>query len=78
MINPFGEDDDDFDMNWIIDRNMQISYIAVDELYGTYPKLEKDIYWDEASPAFLPYTKSALSSIKKPFIGSTADIRYIF
>lgn len=45
LINPFGEDDDDFQTNWIIDRNLKVSYLVVDDLYGQTPTMKKDLYW---------------------------------
>jgi len=30
LLNPFGEDDEDFQINYLIDRNVQVSFIECD------------------------------------------------
>lgn len=27
LVNPFGEDDDDFELNWLLDRNLQVNFV---------------------------------------------------
>jgi len=74
LLNPFGEDDDDFETNFLIDRNLQVSYLIVDEMHEEHPKLIQDKFWDECVPSQLPYTKAAEDFIIDVPMGSTAEI----
>lgn len=62
LINPFGDDDDDFEVNWMVDRNLQVSYLIVDEMHHDHPELVRDQYWDEVFPQELPYTAAAAAA----------------
>ncbi|XP_023675470.2 bestrophin-2 [Paramormyrops kingsleyae] len=73
LINPFGEDDDDFETNWLVDRNLQVSLLSVDEMYDSVPVLEKDKYWNESEPQ-APYTTASAEHRKPSFMGSALDI----
>ncbi|KAL0271012.1 UNVERIFIED_CONTAM: hypothetical protein PYX00_008258 [Menopon gallinae] len=74
LINPFGEDDDDFEVNWLVDRNLQVSYLIVDEMHHEHPELIKDQYWDEVFPTELPYTIASEPFREKHPQPSTANI----
>ena len=56
LLNPFGDDDEDFQINYLIDRNLQVSYMIVDDAdrdieMGADPFLEAGI----DIPKELPY-----------------------
>lgn len=74
LINPFGEDDDDFEVNWMIDRNLQVSYLIVDEMHHDHPELLKDQYWDSVLTTELPYTVASMNNREEPPAASTANI----
>ncbi|XP_062560079.1 bestrophin-4-like isoform X2 [Armigeres subalbatus] len=74
LINPFGEDDDDFEVNWMIDRNVQVSYLIVDEMHHEHPTLVKDQYWDEGFPVELPHTVASAVIKEEPPAPSTDNI----
>ncbi|XP_051548653.1 bestrophin-1-like [Myxocyprinus asiaticus] len=73
LINPFGEDDDDFETNWLVDRNLQVSLLSVDEMYDLVPLVERDKYWNESEPQ-PPYTAASAEHRKPSYMGSALDI----
>ena len=44
MLNPFGEDDNDIDVNYIIDRNLSTSFLIVNGNSGDFPGYPIDTY----------------------------------
>jgi hypothetical protein len=46
MVNPFGDDDDDLELNTMLDRNIALGLLIVDEMHAEHPELIKDDYWD--------------------------------
>ena len=49
LYNPFGEDDEDFELNEILDRHFKVAMDLVDDNEDP-PELKKDIYWNENHP----------------------------
>ncbi|GMT14821.1 hypothetical protein PFISCL1PPCAC_6118, partial [Pristionchus fissidentatus] len=73
LLNPLGEDDDDFECNYILDRNLQVGFAIVDEAYTNVPPQEKDSYWDVRVPQPLYTSESAVRPVN-PIVGSCVGL----
>ncbi|GMS92391.1 hypothetical protein PENTCL1PPCAC_14566, partial [Pristionchus entomophagus] len=71
LLNPFGSDDDDFECNWIIDRNLKVALAMADMGEELAPPLEKDANWDAAD--IVPYyTADTVAHKEKGPVGSAS------
>jgi len=76
LINPFGDDDEDFELNWLIDRHVKASFLGVDILMNPerIPPMVKDYYWDKQDCP-IPYTEASMHFKKKTYRGSADDMK---
>ncbi|VDM91941.1 unnamed protein product [Litomosoides sigmodontis] len=66
LLNPFGEDDDDFESNFLLDKNLAISLCMVDDAANDAPKLEKDQFWPGNEANIICASKFNNDMIKQP------------
>ncbi|XP_025411933.1 bestrophin-2-like isoform X2 [Sipha flava] len=69
LINPFGHDEEDFELNFLIDRHTKASFLAVDFLAKVNVPLVKDIYFDQ-SDVSIPYTSASAPLRQRSHRGS--------
>ncbi|KAK0410375.1 hypothetical protein QR680_005095 [Steinernema hermaphroditum] len=70
MLNPFGMDDDDFEVDFLIERNLKIGYCMIDEVFDDPPRLV-DVTFE-----VLPHTMASAKNLAKmnPMVGSVATM----
>uniref|UniRef100_A0A914DUB5 Bestrophin homolog n=1 Tax=Acrobeloides nanus TaxID=290746 RepID=A0A914DUB5_9BILA len=74
LLNPLGLDDDDFECNFIIDRNVAISTLLAEKHAGEYPVQMHDSLHHFKFPL---YSEKSVSSNIRKLIGSAALATYV-
>ncbi|KAK0398127.1 hypothetical protein QR680_002439 [Steinernema hermaphroditum] len=71
LLNPLGEDDDDFEGNYLIDKNITTAMCMVDEAYGQVPEQIRDSFKEGQTPL---YSAMSASMPIHALRGSVADV----
>ncbi|KAK6747911.1 hypothetical protein RB195_000864 [Necator americanus] len=72
LLNPYGEDDDDFETNFLIDRNIAVGMSIVDQGYDRPPEVRRDPFWEEIQPLYSEETSRTRNHLPR---GSVSHIR---
>ncbi|VDK45999.1 unnamed protein product [Anisakis simplex] len=76
LMNPFGADENDFEANYLIDKNIATCLFMVDEAHNDLPELKRDQFWScDKIQTF--YAKDAMNEQVNPLIGSAARARFV-
>ncbi|XGW27952.1 hypothetical protein V3C99_008056 [Haemonchus contortus] len=76
LLNPLGEDDDDLECNYVIDKNLITGYSMVEENLAKIPTQKKDDFWGIDKIAPLYSIESAERSVH-PLVGSASKINLV-
>ncbi|VBB28602.1 unnamed protein product [Acanthocheilonema viteae] len=70
LINPFGEDDDDFETNALIDRNFKVGMKIADGISDDVPKQLKDSFWNRSVEALYSEQSIRINERQDGLVGS--------
>ncbi|VDM60833.1 unnamed protein product [Angiostrongylus costaricensis] len=76
LLNPLGEDDDDLECNYVIDKNLITGYSMIEENLARIPEQKKDDFWGIDKIAPLYSIESAERSVH-PLVGSASKINLV-
>uniref|UniRef100_A0A0M3INX3 Bestrophin homolog n=1 Tax=Ascaris lumbricoides TaxID=6252 RepID=A0A0M3INX3_ASCLU len=74
LLNPFGQDDDDFECNYLIDKNLATSLRIVDDEYDNVPEIKADRFWHRKNEESL-YSPIPSSESTNPLVGSAVNAK---
>lgn len=76
LLNPLGEDDDDLECNYVIDKNLITGYSMVEENMARIPEQKKDDFWgiDKIAPL---YSIESAERTVHPLVGSASSVNLV-
>ncbi|VDD90665.1 unnamed protein product, partial [Enterobius vermicularis] len=76
LLNPFGTDDDDFECNYLLDKNLATSMCIVDDECGNPPDVVPDKFWFCGTTDTL-YSDPSQTAQNHPLVGSAVSAKFV-